>query len=143
MRIEDIEVGMEAMVVVGELSEKEKLLILTSLYWAEGSKNDFGISNTDPFLIKIFMSGLRELFGVKNEEIRVSIRIYEDINRDEALDFWSKIVNIPKEDFCSVNVLKGKKNGKLKYGMCRIRKGGDLLKLVKAINSIVSERMSP
>jgi len=45
------------------------------------------------------------------------------------------------EKFVSVNVLDGKKNGKLIYGMCRIRitKGADVLKYIKALkNRVVS-----
>lgn len=125
--------------LVGNLSQKEKLLFLSALYWAEGSKKDFGLSNTDPELIKVYVDGLRQVLGVQDHQLRVSVRIYEDLNREKCLSFWSGIVGIPAENFVNVNVLSGKKKGKLEYGMCRIRvtKGGDLLKKVIGINKAV------
>lgn len=131
--------------LVGKLSYKEKMLFLTALYWAEGSKKDFGLSNTDPSLIKIFVNGLREVFNVKDDKIRISLRLFEDLDREKSLSFWSQIVNIPKEKFVSVNVLSGKKKGKLEHGMCRVRvlKGGDLLKKINGINKAIIESFVP
>lgn len=122
--------------VVKNLSLNEKRLFLSALYWAEGSKKDFGLSNTDPELIKVFVSGLREVFCVTEDRLRVSIRIYEDLDKDECLNFWSEVVKIPKERFLKVDVLHGKKVGKLKYGMCRVRvaRGADLLRTIVGIN---------
>lgn len=130
--------------LINNLTSKEKILFISALYWAEGSKKDFGLSNTDPLLIKVFVTTLREVFEIKDEEFRVSIRIYEDLNKDDCLEFWSKVVNIPKENFVNVNVLRGKKVGKLQYGMCRVRitKGGELLKMIHAVNKTVAEKIT-
>jgi hypothetical protein len=126
-------------------STKEKKLFIAALYWAEGSKKDFGLSNTDPDLIKLFVHGLREVFNIRNERLRVSVRTYEDLDREVCLDFWSKIVGIEKDKFVNVNVLPGKKKGKLLYGMCRVRvtKGATLLKEIIGINKAMTESMSP
>ena len=131
--------------LVGKLSDKEKALFLSALYWAEGSKGDFGLSNTDAMLIKIFVAGLREVFHVTDERLRISVRLYEDLDKEKSLSFWSQIVNIPKERFVGVNILAGKKKGKLEHGMCRVRvlKGGDLLKKVNGINKAVIEAFVP
>lgn len=131
--------------IVGKLSNKERVLFLSALYWAEGSKSDFGLSNTDPELIRLFVNGLRDVFDVTDERLRVSVRIYEDLDPDRCLIFWSDILKIPKEKFVSINVLSGKKKGKLDYGMCRVRliKGGDLLKKIKGINKAMVFNLSP
>ncbi len=125
------------------LSEREKLLFISALYWAEGSKGDFGLSNTDENLIKVFVNGLRQLLKITDDRLAVSVRIYEDLDREKCLTFWSEIVGIPKENFVSVDVLKGKKSGKLAYGMCRVRvrKGADLLKKLASVNKIVANSM--
>lgn len=125
-------------------SKKEQMLFISALYWAEGSKKDFGLSNTDPELIRLFIQGIRDVFGVTDDRLRVSVRIYEDLDRDACLEFWSKIVGIEKEKFVSVNVLSGKKKGKLLYGMCRVRvtKGGLLLKKIVGINKAMISSMS-
>lgn len=120
---------------------RDKLLFTCALYWAEGSKTDFGLSNTDYELVKVYMHGLREVYGVSNDDFRISIRIYEDLDKEKCLKFWSNIVGIPVEKFVSVNVLKGKKKGKLEYGMCRIRvrKGGHILKKIMGINKAFTD----
>ena len=115
--------------------------IMSSLYWAEGSKNDFSLSNTDPNLIKIFLYCLRNIFQVKDEDLKISIRMYEDLDQNLCIKFWSGVVGFELKDRVSINVLKGKKIGKLKYGMCRVRvrKAGLIFKTIFAINSRVTK----
>lgn len=129
----------EGLNFIGSLTGKEKMLILASLYWAEGSKKDFGLSNSDPSLIKLFVYLLRDVLKIENDRIRPSIRVYSDLNINKSLDFWSAKIGMPKVDFLKVEVLKGKKEGRLEYGMCRIRvlKGGDFLKKIVGINKAV------
>ncbi|MEK9132725.1 MAG: hypothetical protein AAB606_03405 [Patescibacteria group bacterium] len=121
--------------IIGKLDKIHRILIATALYWGEGSKRDLSLSNTDPQMIKTFISCLKE-FGVKKENMRVYIRIYEDIDKDKAVKFWEKITGSAVR---SVDVLQGKKKGKLLYGMCRLRvaKGGFLLKLLHTIKEEV------
>ena len=128
----------EAKKLLDKLTNKEKMLYISALYWGEGSKRDFGLSNTDPELIRVFIEGLREVFKIDEDRFRISIRIFEDMDKDKCLDFWSNIVGIAKDKFVNVDVLKGKKNGKLEFGMCRVRvtKGADLLKQIKGINKV-------
>ena len=123
------------------LSEIEKTIFLSALYWGEGNKKDFGLTNSDPDLIKVFILGLRNIFKITTDRLRLSIRIYKDLDKEKCLNFWSKITGVPVEKFVSVNVLEGKKQGKLSYGMCRIRvtKGGDLLKYINAVNKRIIE----
>ena len=135
----------QAKKIIKKLRRKEKILIAACLYWAEGSRGDLSLSNTDPALIKTFVDCLKEL-GIEKERISVNLRIYEDLDREEVCNFWSKIVDIPKEKIMYVNVLKGKKKGKLKYGMCRVRviKGAYFLKLLDALrDSIKNNACAP
>lgn len=131
--------------LIGTLTSKERMLFIAALYWAEGSKRDFGLSNTDPELIRAFIQGLREDFNVDETRFRVSIRIFEDLDKDTCVQFWSKVVNIPQEKFLKVDILSGKKTGKLAYGMCRVRviKGADLLKRIMGINKAVAINLVP
>lgn len=135
----------EAKELIQELSYKEKFILLSALYWGEGSKRDFGLSNTDPNLIKVFIACLKEVFKIDKTKLRVSIRIYEDLNKEECLNFWSKVTGVQKENFVNVNILAGKKKGKLEYGMCRVRviKGGDFLKKIMSINKVVTDIIVP
>jgi len=134
-----LEAAIKAKHTVQSISDTDKLIFLSSLYWAEGSKHDFSLSNTDPKLIKVFVNGLVEILEVPKDNLKISIRIYEDLNKEKCLNYWSKIVGIPVSQFINVNVIKGKKKGKLEFGMCRVRiaKGGNLLKYLTAVRNQV------
>lgn len=129
---------------VGVVSDKELLLFIAALYWAEGSKDDFGLSNTDPMLIKTFMRGLTSVLHVDRSDFRVSIRTYEDLDREKCIKYWMEVTNLPRSQIISVNVLYGKKSGKLEYGMCRVRvkKGGTLLKKMKGLRLAVASSLA-
>ena len=132
----------EAERIVKKIGKQEKIIIAACLYWAEGAKRDFSLTNTDPLLIRTFVECLKEL-GIGKERLSINLRIYEDLDKKEVCDFWSKTIGIPKEKTMYINILKGKKKGKLKYGMCRVRviKGAYFLKLLSAIRDIVGERI--
>ena len=116
-----------------------------SLYWAEGAKRDFTFLNTDAEMIRIFVYILRKVFKIKDEELKISLRIYEDLDKKTCLRYWSKIIGIRLEINTSVDILKGAKKGKLEYGMRRIRakKSGLLLNEFFAIIKRVINLTSP
>lgn len=123
--------------ILSSFNEKEKIIFLSALYWGEGSKNEFGLSNTDPELIRVLIKGLDQVLGISTDRLSISIRIYEDLDKEKCLKFWSEVTGVPINKFISVNVLKGKKAGKLEFGMCRVRlkKGGNVLKYMVALRN--------
>jgi len=125
----------EATNLIRKLNKKERILIMSSIYWGEGGKRDFNLTNTDPYLIRLFIDGLIKEFAITRERIRLSIRIYEGMNEKECINYWLKTTRLSKSNLVSVNIIKGRKKGKLKYGMCRVRvlKAGNVLKYVNAI----------
>ncbi len=128
--------------LIKKIDPTDRLLILACLYWGEGTKKfDLSISNSDPELIRVFINCLKEI-GIRNDRLRLNIRIYEDIDKVEAVNFWIKIVEVGKKQVTSVNVLKGKKVGKLKYGLCRLRvtKGSDSLKLILSLIDVIKDK---
>lgn len=145
MKMNELLAKEKAMKTVVSLSKKEKMIFLSALYWGEGSKSDFNLMNSDPQLIKVFILGLQEVFEIDKSRIRVSIRIYEDLNRKKALEFWSQVTGIPIDKFVNVDVIKGKKKGKLPFGMCRVRilKGADMLKYMSALKNQISSFFAP
>lgn len=128
------EANEKAASIVSSIGKKEKIIIAACLYWGEGTKRDFSLSNTDPDLIKTFVMCLKEL-GISSRDLRVTVRIYEDIDRNKAVSYWAKVMGIPKKQIINVNILHGKKTGKLLYGMCRVRvtKGAPHLKLLQSV----------
>lgn len=117
------------------ISGSDLILIAASLYWAEGSKKDFTFTNTDSDMISLYLYCLRSVFEVKDEDIVISLRIYEDLDRESCVNFWSNVVKLDLRDRVSVQILEGSKKGKLLYGMCRVRvrKSGILLKKMEMI----------
>ena len=134
----------EAERTIKVITKRDISLVIASLYWGEGAKADLSFSNTDPNMIRVFMYAMRRVFNVPNDDFKISIRIYEDLDEYECIRFWSKIVGIPLKGRVSINVLKGSKLGKLKYGMCRIRirRGGLILKRLSAIIMKITELTS-
>lgn len=124
------------------IDKKNKFLIAACLYWGEGAKKDFSLANTDPGLIKTFINCLEDL-GVTKDRLKINIRIYEDIDKHSAVKFWAKTIGIPEKKILSVNILKGRKVGKLKYGMCRVRvtKGEKYFKLLQSTIKVIKQRL--
>jgi len=135
----------KAMELVNNVTEKEQILIACVLYWAEGNKKDLIFTNTDASMVAVFMDTLRTVFQIKDADFKISIRMYEDLNKEKCINFWSSITKINLQGNVSINMLKGKKKGKLEYGMCRVRvkKGGLLLKTIFAINKRICSIISP
>lgn len=124
---------------IKRLSDKERIIFLSALYWGEGTKSELRLSNTDPNLIRIFVRGLLNFFGINRNKLRANIRIYSDLDKEKCLRFWSKVSGLSIEQFTNVTILEGKKKGKLPYGMCQVRviKGGDVLKYLIAFKNRV------
>jgi hypothetical protein len=101
-------------------SKRERLIALASLYWAEGTKRELGFINSDGMMIKMFIKYLADL-GVQKEDLQISLRLFEDADRALAIQYWMKTLEVKTDHIRSINVLQGKKHGKLPFGMCRVR----------------------
>ena len=126
---------------ITDISEKESVLIAAVIYWCEGAKKDFSFINSDPMLVATFLRSLRRGFNLSNDRFTISLRIYEDLDKDKSVKFWSKVTGIHLDKKISVKILKGSKHGKLKHGMCRVRikKGNLIQKEIFAITTLVNK----
>jgi len=122
-------------------TQKELLLLGAALYWAEGYKkaivkngqersyHGISFSNSDPIMIKVFLMFLREILQITDSKIYVSIRIFEHINAKEALKYWQKVTNLPKENFrkpyygISKSSLGKRPYNRLPYGTIQVNVG--------------------
>ena len=107
---------------IGPITDRDLILMAGMLYWAEGTKHyDLNLINTDSGLLKIFLKGLLAL-GVAKEHIKISIRLFDDLDEEEAIKYWLKELRLSRKNLISINYIgRGKKKGKLPYGMCRLR----------------------
>ncbi|MFA5080586.1 MAG: helix-turn-helix domain-containing protein [Candidatus Paceibacterota bacterium] len=113
------------------LSKKELYLAGFFLYWGEGAKNDFtkiSISNTDPAVIKFFMSWLEECWNIKKEKSKINLHLYKDMDINKEINFWTEVLEISKlqfdnpyiKDSFSKNINHKKGFG---HGTCNLRIG--------------------
>ncbi len=129
---------------LGKLTKRDLILISGMLYWGEGNKKyELNIINSDPLLMRIFIMGLMVL-GVSKDRIKISIRLYSDLDESVSVEYWTKQLGLSRENLVSISYVDGKKKGKLPYGMCRLRvqRGGLYFKQLISIMDYVKSRCS-
>jgi hypothetical protein len=107
--------------ILGDLSPRDKLILLTGLYWGEGTKRDFEVINSDPFLIQTVILSLTQVLGINSDRISLCLRLHKGISLAKAKLYWSQVTGISIKTIKRVELVEGKKKGKLPHGMCRIR----------------------
>lgn len=96
------------------------------LYWGEGDKksgNIVAVTNSDPNILIIISKFYRRYLCLNESKLRISLFIYKDINEQFAINFWSKLLGVPKSQFIKVKVLESRSRltkTKLKYGICTL-----------------------
>jgi len=72
------------------------------LYWCEGGKSDKdGIKfiNSDPILIKTFLTLFRKSFIVDEKKFRALMHLHNYHDEELQKNFWSKVSEIPQSQF--------------------------------------------
>ncbi|MCX6752127.1 MAG: hypothetical protein NTZ87_01350 [Candidatus Nomurabacteria bacterium] len=128
--------------IIKRFDFKEKMITLSCLYWGEGNKTSFDLINSDPSMIKVVIFCLKSL-NVQNSELKISLRLFENIDKKKAISFWTHILSLPRNTIQKIDVIKGNKVGKLEYGMCRLRikKGGRYFKLIMSMIDLIRQDM--
>jgi transposase-like protein len=114
------------------VTKRELFLTGLLLYWGEGTKtgNMAIFANSDPLMIKTYMSWLRQCLQVDDSNIRAMVFCYPDTNIEQSELYWSQITNIPIEQFYKAQVdersnKSADNQGKLKHGTLNIRIAGE------------------
>lgn len=118
------------------LLEKKNLLPMTNkelyiaglfLYWGEGNKTtpySTILSNSNPQMIRFFVFWLTKILKIPINKIKAKIHIYQDMNIENEVNFWSKLTKIPKENFTKPYVkpttLAGLTYQGFSHGTCNI-----------------------
>jgi hypothetical protein len=99
---------------VGELTEREMVLIGAAIYWAEGAKSKpwrrseaMMFVNSDASMIKAFLCFL-DILGVEQARRRVRLQIHESGDLDAALEYWSDVVGVPVDEFGTTTIKRHK-----------------------------------
>lgn len=98
---------------------RELALIGSMLYWAEGNKGSLVFTNTDPYMLRLFMSFLEKCLDIDKNECRLLIRTATPIIPERALKYWCDQLDIDLEN---AKIDWNDKNNKTKteFGICRI-----------------------
>jgi transposase len=91
--------------LVNGLTPRDLMLLGAVVYWCEGSKTKpwrdhvtVTFVNSDPLLIKVFMSFLR-IVGIPADRLEFRIQIHETADVSAALAWWSDQVGVPAQAF--------------------------------------------
>lgn len=106
--------------LIGNISLRDYLFLLIGLYWGEGTKRDFSVINSDPILIQTFIYCLKTL-KIPEDRLSISLRVHTEISIPQAKTFWAQTTGLSNGIIKRVEIIEGKKKGKLPYGMCRVR----------------------
>jgi hypothetical protein len=98
---------------VGDLAEREVLLMGAAIYWCEGSKAKpwaqqrcrVAFINSDPALILLFLRFV-ELLGEDRARLRYRVSIHESAEVDAAVRWWAEVVGVPAEMFSPTTLKK-------------------------------------
>ena len=116
----------EARLQFEKLKNNPLFLVGLTAYWGEGNKANRGVVsfiNTDPQLVRIILDFYRKCLCVQSEKLRIGLFIYSDMGELEAVQFWSNLLNIPKNQFIKTQLLKSRSRltkRRSKYGICSL-----------------------
>lgn len=84
---------------IGMLTKRERFIGGIFLYWGEGDKTHGpSVSNTDPGVIKFFISWLVD-FGFNKNKLYCRLDLYKDMDIEREVSYWSNITGINQERF--------------------------------------------
>lgn len=79
------------------------------LYWGEGTKRNqhaVRLGNTDPALVRTFLSFLTRFFSIDTQRLRFGLHIFPDVSHEEAVQHWSKKLDVSHDQFFASYVSK-------------------------------------
>lgn len=111
------------------LNRRELLVFGIGLYWGEGTKTrreSLSISNTDPSVIKFFIYWLKRCLGIPKRKVRIYLQLYNNMNINKEIEYWSKILKISLSQFSRPYIKKTSSErinhkGGFGHGTCNAR----------------------
>jgi transposase len=97
---------------VGELSDRDVLLLGAIAYWCEGAKSKpwaradrFVFINSDPGLLVLVLRFL-QMSGYDPAELGYRVSIHETADAEAAVDWWAEVLSVPRESFKKTAIKK-------------------------------------
>lgn len=83
------------------LNKNISKILCAMIYYCEGAKSTkrIAFSNSDPLLMKMFLTLFRESFHLNENKLSVCVHLHDYHDKDKQLKFWSKTTSIPLSQF--------------------------------------------
>ena len=135
-QVREADIIARALCDIGRLSLRERMLVGTALYWAEGAKSKshkvsqlLDFCNTDPRMIVVYLAWLTRCLGIPVADILVNLYIHENHAQyvDEAKRYWATRCGFAVERITYVYLKKHKPLTKRRnvgdtyHGLLRVR----------------------
>lgn len=103
-------------------------LALSMLYLGEGFKKttETALGNSDPLILKFFVSALTRLYRFKRTKIKCELHLRADQNPGRMRKYWSRQLKLPLTNFTTISIdkrTKGSKTYPSYKGVCVLRCG--------------------
>jgi len=112
---------------LGVIAKRDLWMIGIGLYIGEGSKSfeTAQISNSDANTIKLAIKWLKDVCGLKDDNITIAMHLYPDNNEKKCIDYWKRTTELPTKQFRKTQIDKrinktDYKRRKLPYGTVRL-----------------------
>ncbi|OGM02250.1 hypothetical protein A2115_01975 [Candidatus Woesebacteria bacterium GWA1_41_8] len=134
------------------LSKRELFIAGLFLYWGEGNKaswNTISISNTDPTMLKFSLMWMTRSLKIPKNSIKISLQLYSDMNIEETVSYWDRILGLQRRQFTKPYIKKTKREGVdqkgFGHGTCNLVVQGTVLKenVLMAIKAIADYYSKP
>jgi hypothetical protein len=110
-RIETIRMTkIQAKKQIGVFTNRDKFITGIALYAGEGTKTDgqVAFSNANPALIEFMIHWFYDFCHVSTLKLRGALWLHEGKDEKHAMEFWSTISGIPKNQFYKTYIAKNK-----------------------------------
>ncbi len=116
-------------------SKRELLIAGLFLYWGEGGKtlrNQLSITNTDPAVLQFSLYWMIKALDISKDKIQVFTHFYDDMVVDDEINYWSKILKLPKNQFGKPYIKESKRinldQKGFGHGTCGLRVSNTVIK---------------
>lgn len=135
------------------LFRKELYIAGLFLYWGEGNKSlkgSLSLNNTDPKVVQFYLYWLLKVLMIPKEKIKIHLHFYNDMDKEEEMNFWSKKLTIPLKQFNKPYIKKSKRididqkgfgHGTCGVGVNNTRLKEKIMMGIEAIANFYSEKI--
>lgn len=124
--------------------QRELVIAVTMLYWAEGHKRTFVFTNTDSQMLRLYLKFLTTVLGIEKKSLIILLRTSDPIKPKNAIEYWSRTLKLPSSVF-RVNHDNIQNRTKTEFGICRIMvsKSGDYHKVIQSLMRQIQTNFLP